>query len=323
MSRYVLAAAAALLSGPVLAQEFTGLMGAQWDLSVSNPVTYQWRLDYQQGLGEHWYYEVGWVNDGHIPGHARDGIAAELGWRTRLFSPRFVFGIATGFDRYYDTISSTDSAGFADVQDFLWMSTAQFSYYAGRWIIRAQANLQIAPPSTYNAFSALVGLGYQLQAPDSAGPRDWPAHQAEVTTRNEITAYLGQTVPNGGKSDPKGIAGALEYRRGIGRYLDATFSYINQGDNAVLSRVGIATQVWPVRAFGRSTLGLGLGLLFAVDQDVEPPPGKTQEKVAGMVSPTYSYRFGDHWLGRFIWNRTVTSNNTNTDFFSIGLGYRW
>ena len=31
----------------------------------------------------------------------------------------------------------------------------------------------------------------------------------------------------------------------------------------------------------------------------------------------------DHWLTRFIWNRTVTTTNTNTDFFGFGLGYSW
>jgi hypothetical protein len=324
MNRHVLAAAL-FVSGPALAQEFTGFMGPQHDLSTSAKTTYQWRLDYQQGLGKLWYIEGGWINDGHIPGHARDGITAQFGIRTTLGSPRWTIGIATGFDRYYDTINSTDSLGFADLQGFLWLTSAQLSYYLDRWIIRAQTNLEIAPSTTYNAWSLLLGVGYQLQAPDpgTVGARDLPAFQPERTTNNELTLYVGQTVPNGGKSDPKGVSGALEYRRGVARYLDVTVSYINQGDLAVLSRVGLAAQIWPVRAFGPTTLGLGLGGYFAVDQYVQPAPGQKQEHLAGLVSPTFSYRFGDHWLGRFLWNRTVTGNNTNTDFFSLGLGYRW
>ena len=325
MNRPLFLTAALLLSGPALAQEFTAFIGPQSDLSTSEKTTYQWRLDYQQGLGKLWYVEGGWVNDGHIPGHARDGIAAQFGIRTTLGSPRWTLGVATGFDRYYDTVNSTDSAGFADLQGFLWLTSAQVSYYLHRWIIRAQANLEVAPSSTYDAWSLLLGVGYQLQAPDagSVGARDLPAVQPERTTNSELTLYIGQTVPSGGKEDPKGISGALEYRHGIARYLDLTVSYINQGDDAVLSRVGLATQVWPVRAFGPTTLGLGLGFYFAVDQDDPPPPGHSAEKIAGLVSPTFSYRFGDHWLGRFLWNRTVTWNSTNTDFFSVGLGYRW
>ena len=90
--------ALALAASPVLAaaQEFTGFIGPQWDLSVSNPATYQWRLDYQQGLSEHWYFETGWVNDGHFPGHLRDGIAVQLGVRTKFLTPRLSVGFAAG-----------------------------------------------------------------------------------------------------------------------------------------------------------------------------------------------------------------------------------
>lgn len=315
-------ALAALFPAGASAQEAGFYVGPHWDLSTSQAPTYQWRIDYQQGLGEHWYFETGWVNDGHIPGHLRDGVALQVGARTSLFSPKFSVGLATGVDRYYDTIDSTDAAGFADVQGFLWLTTAQFSYYAGRWIIRAQVNLEVAPASSYDALSAVLGLAYQLQAPDHPGPRPEAERQSEFTTGSEIVAYVGQTVPNGGSSDPKGIAGELEFRRGVWRYMDWTVSWINQGDNAVLSRVGLATQLWPTRRFGRLSLGIGLGVYFAVDQDVQPAPGTSQERVAFMVSPSAGYRIGDHWVARFLWNRTVTWNSTNTDFFSLGLGYR-
>lgn len=315
-----LATALATLAAHASAQEFHGFMGPQWDLSQSNPATYQWRLDYQQGLGEHYYFEGGWVNDGHMPGHLRDGIAAQIGIRTSLFGPRWSVGIATGVDRFYDTVADSANPGdFADIQGFLWLTSGQISYYAGRWIFSAQVNLEIAPPKSYDGLSALIGVGYQLQKSDSPGPRAWPERQTEFTTHNEFTVSVGQTVPNGGSSDPKGIAGMVEYRHGVWRYMDLTFAWINQGDNAVLSRVGLGVQLWPTRAFGPVTLGIGLGAYFAVDQD----DSTSTEKVAGLVSPTFSYRFAKHWDGRFIWNRTVTGNNTNTDFFSLGLGYRW
>ena len=48
----------ALAALPVAGQEFTGLGGPQWDLSQSNTGTYQWRLDYQEGLGPHYYWET-------------------------------------------------------------------------------------------------------------------------------------------------------------------------------------------------------------------------------------------------------------------------
>jgi len=323
-ARLALALALAALPALAAAQEFGMYAGPQWDLSVSNPATYQWRLDYQQGISEHWYFEVGWVNDGHFPGHLRDGIAAQVGARTTFLTPKLSLGLAAGIDRFYDTIAdSTNTGGFADLQGWMFLGTGQVSYYMGRWILRAQVNYELAPPDSYDGLSAIVGLAYQLQKSDAPGPRSSPAHQSAFTTRNEVTVFVGQTVPNGGSNDPKGLAGMAEYRHGIWRYADWTVSWINQGDNAVISRVGVATQIWPTRSFGRVTLGLGLGAYFAISDPLTDVNGNTYPSVAGMVSPTASYRFGEHWVTRFIWNRTVTTNNTNTDFFGLGLGWRW
>jgi hypothetical protein len=301
-------------------------MGPQWDLSTSNPGTYQWHLDYQQGINKHWYFETGWVNDGHIPGHLRDGIAAQIGIRTSLWSPRFEVGVATGVDRFYDTTNDSSNAGnFSDVQGFLLLTSAQLSYYFGhRWIARPQVNYELAPPKSYDAMSVLLGVGYQLQPSEHPGSRESPIAQTSFTTGNEVTAFVGQTVPNGGSSDPKGIAGMAEYRHGVWKYFDWTLSYIYQGDNDVIVRNGFATQIWPARKFGPVELALGFGIFFAADQKYTPPPGQPGKgAVSLLVSPTVAYRFGEHWLARFMWNRTVTTYNENTDFFGLGLGYRW
>jgi hypothetical protein len=322
----LLATAVAASAPHAAAQEFTGLVGTQFDQSFNSKPTYQWRLDYQQGISQHWYFETGWVNDGHIPGHARDGIAAQLGIRSGFGTKRFVFGFATGVDRFYDTTADSSNAGnFSDVQGWLWLSSLQMSYYGkDRWIFRLQVNEEIAPPKTFDALSVLIGIGYQLQPQNGDVYKFKPTEQTAFTTGNQITAMIGQTVPNGGSADPKGIAGMAEYRHGVWKYFDLTFSYIYQGDNAVIVRNGLGVQIWPTRKFGPVSLALGFGAFFAVDQKYTPPPGtKGKDAVAGLVSPTVAYDIGDHWLARFIWNRTVTTYNENTDFFGIGLGYRW
>lgn len=325
--RVLAALALALSTAPrAAAQEIGGLTGPWWDLSVSQPASYQWRLDYQQGLSEHWYFETGWVNDGHFSGHLRDGIALQIGARTTLWTPRLVVGLAAGIDRFYDTTNDSSNAGnYSDVQGFMFIGTGQISYYFdNRWIVRAQGNLEIAPPKSYNGAGVLIGVGYQLQAPTAPGARAKPEPQTSFSTGNEFTAFIGQTVPNGGKSDPKGVAGMAEYRHGVWKYFDLTISYIYQGDNDVLVRNGFAAQLWPARKFGPVELALGFGIFFAADQKYTPPPGDPKSgAVSLLVSPTVAYRFGEHWLTRFMWNRTVTTYNKNTDFFGFGLGYRW
>ncbi|HET7535210.1 MAG TPA: hypothetical protein VFJ90_02060, partial [Candidatus Didemnitutus sp.] len=58
-------------------------------------------------------------------------------------------------------------------------------------------------------------------------------------------------------------------------------------------------------------------------KNVENSGQDANSELAGLISPTFSYRFSDHWLGRFVWNRVVTNYNRDADVFLLGVGYRW
>jgi hypothetical protein len=44
---------------------------------------------------------------------------------------------------------------------------------------------------------------------------------------------------------------------------------------------------------------------------------------AGLVTLAAGYRFADHWIARFHWNRVAARDDRDADMFVLGVGYRW
>jgi hypothetical protein len=58
------------------AQEISGLGGAHRGQERAH--TYTWQMDYQRNLAEYAAFSVGWINEGHVPGHHRDGAVVQI-----------------------------------------------------------------------------------------------------------------------------------------------------------------------------------------------------------------------------------------------------
>jgi hypothetical protein len=309
----------------VAAQEFT-LFGGKttaFDLSES---TYAWKIEYRQGLGEHFEFSYSWLNEGHISGHHRDGHTFSLWARENFLDRRLSLALGAGAYRFYDTQEGLAEGTYENVHGWAGIASFDAAYYMGkRWVSRLQVNRTWTPSTTVDTWNFLLGVGYQLTAPDVPGPRPEAAEQAEPTTRNEITAYVGQTVVNSFNSQ-NSVAAALEYRRGLSRYFDVSLSFLYEGNPDLVRRAGFILQGWFGRAFfdGRLALAVGVGPYFAVDtQNNAAASDQGSGTVAGMITPSVSYRFARHWDGRFSWNRTFTTYNKDTDVFLFGLGYRF
>jgi hypothetical protein len=307
----------------ISAQEFTLFGGktAAPDLSES---TYAWKIEYRQGLGEHFEFSYAWLNEGHVSGHHRDGHVFQLWARENFLDRRLSLALGAGTMRYYDTQEASNAEGFADVHGYAAIAGFDAAYYLGkRWISRLEVNRTWASSQSIDTWDFLLGIGYQLTAPDEPGPRSWPGTQDEPTTHNEITAFVGQTVVNSFNS-PNSVAWSLEYRRGLSRYFDVSAAFLYEGDARLIRRAGFIVQGWFGRAFlhDRLALSLGIGVYIAVDT-YNTESGDNGGTLAGMITPSVSYRFAKHWDGRFSWNRTFTTYNRDTDVFQFGLGYRF
>lgn len=313
------------LACPVFAGEISVLGGYGW---TDNPVekTYAWQVQYMEGLGEHFAYSLSYLNQGHFVSHHRDANAANLWVRTNLLDKHLSLGVGAGGLFYYDTIHPVDGSPSRDFHGWGTMVSAAATYYTDSRVFFQAQGYWVRGGQSFNTLSALAGIGYQLDAPPAPGPDVKGVHQSERTTDNELTVFGGETVvniPGSGRSP----AVALEYRRGLWRYLEWTARGLYEGRSDLIDRYGLTSQLWLAKQFlnDRIALGAGFGGYFAVDQR---RGGHEQGRNANaffceVASITGSFRASEHWLLRATWDRIITSYNRDSDVFLGGVGYRF
>jgi len=318
----VVACVFAIASGPARAQEFALYMGP---LRSGADPSYSWQMDYTEGFGKYFAASISWLNEGHIPDHHRDGQAIQ-GWaRLPLAQRRFVFALGVGPYRYFDTEAASAGEGYDNTHGWGVVYSARATWYSThRWTANLQLNrVQVTRgPSTT---AVMLGVGYQLDAPDTPGPRDFALPRTQKVTNNEITLMAGATILNSLESQTS-VAEAIEYRRGINSFLDATLGYLHEGNGISARRDGATAQLWLTRTFfdNRFTLGFGAGLYAAIHHGEHPDERETGDGIlSGLISVSASYRFTQHWAARVTWNRVVTRYSRDTDVILGGIGYRF
>jgi len=308
-----------LLSTPALAQEVYALSGAQYTRSLDE-TTYSYALEYLQNFSEHFAGTFTWLNEGHVTAHHRDGYSVQL-WARWLNTPRtLVLSAGVGPYRYYDTTyGSPGVAGVTDAHDWgvLYSVAAQW-YFRSPWVLQLRYN-RAQTPTSIDTDTLQIGIGYQFDPARRAGPVVPPASYSFTTPeRNELTVMAGNSVQNNFES-PHGVAWAVEYRRRFTPAIDATATYLDEGDTHVVKRRGVAGQGWLSREFlsHRASVGVGGGFYFARDQDQRG----TRTEALGLLTMAVAYRFSEHVATRLHWYRTLTINGRDTDVALLGLAY--
>src|ERR1700744_1849023 len=183
--------------------------------------TYSWALDYTEGIGHYFAGSFTWLNEGHIPGHHRDGPVAQVWGRLPVMDRRFVFALGVGPYRYFDTEAAEQGEGYSNTHGWGVVYSARATWYSThRWTANLQLN-HVQVNSGESTTAIMLGIGYQLDAPDTPGPRDFALPRTSKVTNNEITLMAGTTILNSLESQTS-WAEAIEYRRGLTNYLDAT-----------------------------------------------------------------------------------------------------
>jgi hypothetical protein len=287
--------------------------------------SYSWALDYTEGFGRYFAGSITWLNEGHIPDHHRDGPMVQLWGRLPLFERRFVVALGVGPYRYFDTEAAEQGGGYSNTHGWAVVYSARATWYSSqRWTANLQVNhVQVTNGSSTTA--VMLGVGYQLDAPDTPGPRDFALPRTSKVTNNEITLMAGVTILNSLDSQTA-AAQAIEYRRGLTNYLDATLGYLHEGSSLSARRDGATAQLWLTRAFfdERLTLGIGAGAYAAIHHgNSDDDNGSGDGVLSGLVSMSASYRVTRHWSARLTWNRVMTRYSRDTDVILAGVGYRF
>ncbi len=288
--------------------------------------SFSWQVDYRLYATNYLALSEAYLNEGKITGHRRDGYATEAWINLPFDYHRISFSAGGGFYSFFDTqpLPGGDSRDFHGTAPIISFSATAYLY--NRFYARLTVN-RIMPSHDIRVNTADAGLGVWLGRGDRPEPIRFSDPNDEGVTKNELTAYYGQSTVNTLRNE-KAAATSLEYRHGLTKYLDVTAAWINEGDPQVVRRNGVAAQLWPVNTFDiggqRIGVGMGLGVYGYIDRKQHPPPGKsTPAALAFLISPALTWEFSRHWSFRVVLHRVVTDYNRDADIFLGGLAYRW
>ncbi len=308
------------------ATEASLLLGRMETLTGSGSAR-AWQADFRYNPIRYFTWSAFYLNEGHVTGHKRDGVATQLWGRIPMYKGRIAVSLGLGPYRFFDTAVRPDGS-FADLHGWAVVYSASAAYYTkSPWLVRLTVN-HVRGSSDLDTNTYLLGVGYRLWRQKEIDPGALPgdAEPGPPAKRgDELTAFVGQTIVNS-PQDQKGIAAGVEFRKGLAAHFDWTLTWLNEGDPRILRRNGVGSQLWLVDAYfdNRLAIGAGGGGYYFVDKRRPPRPGQEGTRdLAFLLSLTASWRFTRHWSARATWNRVLVDYNRDTDVFVLGAGFRW
>ncbi len=322
--RLALVCACALAAAPAGAEEFTVLAGVT-DTDDHTSGSYAWGLEYRERLLAHLDVTLGYLNEGHVPGHHRDGASLELWATTSIWHDRLTLALGAGPYVYCDTeLDPTVPDGYYDYHGVGALISGSVSYPLGRnWLARLEVS-QVVSPGEVGTRTVMLGVGYQLQSVIDRLNRSWAdGASAPSEAFNELGLFWGQTILNGAHADASSAFG-IEYRRRMLQHLELSASLIDDGDGLDGHHMGMTGEAWLVQDFnsGRIVLGAGLGIYFSFEsyQTVYSTPAAS---TVGLASITAAWRLTRALDLRLIWHRGFTGDDQDRDIVTAGLGWRF
>jgi hypothetical protein len=284
------------------------------------PRSEAWGISYRKIIAPYLATSLAYLNDGHFPGHHRDGLAGEAWLPINLLNQHLTISAGLGPFYYYDTVVARNSNSYADNHGWAWIygvdATWQFRGDRTGPFLEMRID-HTAPSKSIETTSIGLGIGYRGFS-DSHNTADPGA--AEGFAENELVAYYWKTVVNSFSSQTS-PAEEFEYRRKIWSELRASVGFLNEGNSQLIRRNGVTAELWAEPSFdsGVWSIGFGFGGYSAIDK-YRPEPGR---HISGIVSATASLRLLKNLDVRFLWHRIVTDYSRDTDVVLWGLGYRF
>ena len=286
----------------------------QWPRSAA------WAISYRKIITPYFATSLAYLNDGHFPGHHRDGVTGEVWLPIHLYSQHVTVSVGGGPFYYYDTVVATNSGRYADNHGWAWIYSldAAWQFRGDRTGPFIEMRLDhTAPAKSIETTSIGLGIGYRgfSDIHNTENP-----NASEGFAANELAAYYWKTVVNSFSSQTS-RAEEFEYRRQIWQELRASVGFLNEGDAQLIRRTGFMVEGWAEPSFssGLWSIGAGFGGYFAIDK-YRVEPGR---HISGVVSATVSFRPLQNFDIRFLWHRIVTDYSRDTDVVLWGLGYRF
>jgi hypothetical protein len=138
----------------------------------------------------------------------------------------------------------------------------------------------------------------------------------------ELALLAGQTDGEGQET----YAWQIEYRQPLLRYVDASFSYVDEGHLLDHQRDGAAVQLWVVtpRWRDRVDFAIGVGPYVYFDTQFTPdsPWYRNYHSVAEIYTSSLTYYATESWFARLNLSLVHAPGDVNTRLALLGVGYR-
>jgi hypothetical protein len=315
----------ALLAAPrTSTAEEISLLGGLTDTDDHTSASYAWGLEYRQFLTAHLDATFGYLNEGHLPNHQRDGMLLQLWADTGQWQHRIAFSFGAGPYVYFDTQDDVNYQGYRNQHGVGMILSGRASYaLTPQWFALLQLD-QVVAIST-GTRTVMLGAGYRLDSVIEAlgrTQRDGPP-AAVSDVPNEIDLFGGQTVLNDLRSD-KSTDFGVEYRRRLYRHVEFSATLLDEGDGAVERHAAVTGEAWLVQDFLERQLvtGLGVGPYLALSS-YRTSDGRTGASAVGLASMTLSWRFTRLLALRVNWHRAFTGDDQDRDIITLGLALRF
>ena len=303
-----------------LAPDAISVFGASVSSLDPWPRSLAWGVSYRKTLAPYFAASLAYLNDGHFPGHHRDGITGEAWLPINLFAHHLTLSAGLGPYYYYDTVFARTATGYADAHGWAWMASldAMIEPWNSGPLSHLFFELRLdhtAPARSIQTTSIGGGFGYRGFSDIHSNPDpDAIAGFAD----NEIVASYWKTVVNSFASQTT-RAEEIEYRRKIWRELRASVGFLNEGDAQLIRRNGITAEGWAEPSFndGLWSIGVGFGFYSAIDK-YQRAPGR---HISDIVSATASIRPVRNFDIRFTWHRIVTDYSRDSRAVGSGISF--
>jgi hypothetical protein len=312
------ALALCLVSGVVGAEEFVVLGGPRASGGDAGQA-WIWSLEYRHPVGPVFALSGAMMNEGHLDNHHRDGLAVQAWLSLPLGDPRLVVAAGIGPYGYFDTTRASDTQPEIDAHGWGILYSVGAAWRAtDRWSLGVRVN-RVETRTSFNSTMVLGTVGYQLD--DVIGSTATSAAAFGEVPTSEIAVLVGASVVNDFEAHT-GFAKSIEYRRRIGRYLDASIAWMNEGNPRLVRRNAMTLQLWGVQHLleDRATLEAGVGPYIVLDRYASGESSGV-ERLAAIVTLGASWRIAPKWRARLMWNRVFAEQPYDSDVFLVGGSY--
>lgn len=306
---------ATLAGSAARAQELSLLAGAT-DTDAGNG-SYGWEFRFRRSHSPWFSTSLGWLNEGHLEGHHRDGLAPQV-WFGRGWGDRWETQLGIGPYFFFDTTSSEVSDEYHDTHGMGGIASLAVSWrFAPPWKLTMIVN-EIRTPGNASTRTALLGASYQLAESSGAAGRQ---QRKAGSWRQQIGLFGGNVILNR-PDDPGFGTYGIDYRLQLSsRTVWSLTWYHDEGTFGRPNR--LATQMWLQDQLFDPRMAVGVGL--GVYQPVGPPPADTASSpsMRGLLSLRLEWHLTPRVDLALSGSRAFSEDDRDRDILALGAALRF